>query len=180
MTNEALLIVDMSYDFVADNGGLTVGKPAQDIVPYIIELANSFLANGNLVVVTMDAHEKHDTHFELWPVHNVIGTRGQQLYGDLATWFEQHGNDENLRYIPKTDYNAFFKTDLANQLREANVEKVHVVGVCTDICDFLTIAGANAEGFKTAIHKRGAATFTNLGETMINHMKTCFHTEIID
>ena len=35
MVREALLIVDMSNDFVADNGTLTVGKPAQEIVPYI-------------------------------------------------------------------------------------------------------------------------------------------------
>lgn len=35
MSKEALLIVDMSNDFVADNGTLTVGKLAQEIVPYI-------------------------------------------------------------------------------------------------------------------------------------------------
>ena len=29
MAKEALLIVDMSNDFVADEGTLTVGKPAQ-------------------------------------------------------------------------------------------------------------------------------------------------------
>ncbi len=29
MTKEALLIVDMSNDFVAKNGPLTVGEPAQ-------------------------------------------------------------------------------------------------------------------------------------------------------
>lgn len=47
-------------------------------------------------------------------------------------------------------------------------------------CVFLTVAGADAEGFKTAIHKQGVATFTDLGETMTNHMKRCFHTEIIE
>ncbi|WP_088105589.1 cysteine hydrolase family protein [Halalkalibacter urbisdiaboli] len=179
MPNEALLIVDMSHDFVADNGNLTVGKPAQKIIPYIIELANTFLTDGKLVFITMDAHEENDAHFDLWPPHNVVGTKGQTLYGDLADWYEQNKNNNQLRYVPKTDYNAFFNTNLAQQLRDAGVDKVHVVGVCTDICDFLTIAGANAEGFKTAIHKQGCATFTNLGETMMHHMNTCFHTEII-
>jgi nicotinamidase-related amidase len=180
MAKEALLIVDMSNDFVADNGALTAGKPAQEIVPYIKDLATRFLANGNIVVVTMDAHQPDDPHFKLWTPHNIIHTKGQQLYGDLYEWYLENLENPNVIYTPKTNYNAFFKTDLAATLKKLEVEKVHVVGVCTDICDFLTIAGADAEGFKTAIHKRGAATFTDFGELMMNHMKLCFHTEIIE
>lgn len=180
MSKEALVIVDMSNDFVADNGSLTAGKPAQEIVPYIVETAKQFLADGNIVVVTMDAHQPNDEHFELWPAHNVIGTDGQKLYGDLHNFFSDNIDNDDLLYSPKTNYNAFFNTNLADWLRECDVEKVHVVGVCTDICDFLTVAGADAEGFKTAIHKRGVATFTEQGEAFINHMKLCFHTEIIE
>lgn len=179
MSKEALIIVDMSNDFVADNGSLTAGKAAQEIVPYIIEKANEFLNNDQIVVIAMDAHQENDPHFDLWPVHNVIGTKGQQLYGDLVVWFKENELNPNVIMQPKTNYNAFFKTDLAEKLRALNVEKVHVVGVCTDICDFLTVAGADAEGFKTAIHQRGVATFTDLGDTFIQHMKTCFFTEII-
>ncbi len=179
MNKEALIIVDMSNDFVADDGSLTAGKAAQEIVPYIIETANEFLNNDQIVVVAMDAHQENDPHFDLWPAHNVIGTKGQQLYGDLSVWFKENEANPNVIMQPKTNYNAFFKTNLAEKLRALNVEKVHVVGVCTDICDFLTVAGADAEGFKTAIHKKGVATFTNLGETFIEHMRTCFFTEII-
>jgi nicotinamidase-related amidase len=180
MTKEALIIVDMSNDFVADDGSLTAGKPAQEVVPYIIEQANEFLHNDQIVVVGMDAHEENDAHFELWPAHNVVGTNGQELYGDLMAWFKENETNPNVIYQPKTNYNTFFKTGLGEKLWALDVKKVHVVGVCTDICDFLTIAGADAEGFKTAIHKRGIATFTELGETFINHMKTCFFTEIIE
>lgn len=180
MGKEALLIVDMSNDFVADDGGLTVGKPAQEVVPYIVDLANEFLTKENIVVVTMDEHKQNDPHFELWPVHNVEGTEGQQLFGQLQQFYEENKSNDHLFYVPKTNYNAFFKTNLAEILRSNSVEKVHVGGVCTDICDFLTVAGADAEGFKTVIHKRGVATFTDLNETFINHMKLCFHTEIIE
>ncbi|MDH2880165.1 cysteine hydrolase family protein [Bacillus cytotoxicus] len=180
MGKEALLIVDMSNDFVADNGSLTAGKPAQQTVPYITELATRFLEEENIVVVTMDAHQPDDPHFQLWTPHNIVNTEGQQLYGELYEWYQENKGNENVIYVPKTNYNAFFKTDLAATLKNLEVEKVHTVGVCTDICDFLTIAGADAEGFQTAIHKRGVATFTDLGETMINHMKLCFHTEIIE
>ncbi|MBD8025548.1 cysteine hydrolase [Ureibacillus sp. Re31] len=180
MSKEAFIIVDMSRDFVADDGSLTAGKPAQEIVPYIIKKATEFLHNDQVVVIAMDAHQENDEHFTLWPAHNVVGTKGQELYGDLFTWFQEHESHPNVIYQPKTNYNAFFKTNLAEKLKALHVEKVHVVGVCTDICDFLTVAGADAEGFKTAIHKQGVATFTDLGDTFIQHMKTCFFTEIIE
>lgn len=180
MKNEALIIVDMSNDFVADNGGLTVGKPAQEIVPYIIEKANEFIANGGTVVIAMDAHQENDPHFEVWPVHNVIGTKGQELYGELMTWFKQFQLHPNVIVQPKTDYNAFHDTQLALKLKSRFIEKVHVTGVCTDICNLLTVAGANANGFKTAIHVKGSATFSEKGPAAIEHMKAIFNTEIID
>lgn len=187
MKKEALVIVDMSNDFVADNGTLTAGKPAQEIVPYIVELANKFIHEGNHVVMSMDAHIENDPHFELWPAHNVVGTEGQKPYGDLGKFVDEVSGfidnvagSSNYHYVPKTNYNAFFGTDLAEKLKALEVEKVHLVGVCTDICIFLTASGADAEGFKTAVHKRGVATFTDQGETFINHMKTCFHSEIIE
>ena len=180
MAREALIIVDMSNDFVADDGGLTVGRPAQGIVPYIVKLAEQFLANDHLVVIAMDSHQPADPHFKRWPYHNVVGTKGQELYGRLKKWHEQNKDNPNVIYVPKTNYNAFYNTGLAEKLRAAGVETVHVTGVATDICDFLTVAGADAEGFKTVVHRKGVATFTKHNETFLEHMRLCFHTEIID
>lgn len=177
---EALLIVDMSYDFVADDGGLTVGKPAQEIVPYIIEQANQMLQAGNPVVFTMDAHRPDDGHFRNWPKHNVAGTPGQELYGALKEWYTENWMNPNVQYVPKADYNAFFNTGLAQWLNNNQVATVHVTGVCTDICCFLTAAGANAEGFATVIHARGCATFTQNHKTFLEQMKLCFKSEILE
>ncbi|MGO4929450.1 cysteine hydrolase family protein [Fundicoccus sp. Sow4_F4] len=177
---EALIIVDMSVDFVATDGGLTVGEPAQAIVPYIRELADDFLAAGMPVVIAMDAHQPNDPHFNLWPVHNVVDTKGQALYGELAEWYQVNQNETLVSYYPKENYNSFFQTGLAADLRKVSVETVHVVGVTTDICVFNTISGADAEGFKTVTHRRGVATFTALGEIMLEHMTRCFHTVVID
>ena len=192
MKKQALIIVDMSNDFVADNGGLTVGEPAQKIVPYIIQLAEQFLKEGNVVAVAMDAHEENDPHFNLWPKHNVKGTWGQQLYGELNDWFND--NKDQILYIPKKNYNSFFETQLAEQLKQREVDTVHVVGVCSDICDFATVAGADAYGFKTIVHKRGIATFTHVlpqfqamlkddykpEDVVLELMKVSFHTEVIE
>lgn len=179
MVKEALVIVDMSNDFIADEGSLTVGKEGQAIVAYIKQLADKFIQADKPVVVSMDAHQPQDSHFDLWPAHNVVGTEGQALYGELQDWFEDHQDHPQVIYSPKTNYNAFFQTGLGQDLRSRGVEKVHIVGVTTDICVFQSIGGADAEGFKTATHRQGVATFTDLGDLMLEHMTRCFHTEII-
>ena len=42
MKNSALIIVDYSNDFVADNGKLTCGLPGQQIENYIIERIEAY------------------------------------------------------------------------------------------------------------------------------------------
>lgn len=180
MSGEALLIIDMSNDFVADEGSLTAGAKAQDVVPYIVKLADTMISDGNIVAVCMDTHQADDTHFEEWPKHNVDGTWGHQLYGDLASWFDAHKGDPKVKIVPKASYNAFYNTGLGDLLRQAGVEKVHIVGVCTDICDFLTASGAYDEGFKTVAHRRGCATFTENHDVFLTQMKLCFHTDIVE
>lgn len=177
---EALLIVDMSNDYVSDDGVLTIGRAAQDIVPYILNLATDFFDKDNVIVVAMDAHAKNKANFNTWPPHNILGTEGQKLYGELFSWYEKNRFNDNVLYLPKANYNAFFNTQLAEKLKELDVDTVHVTGVTTDICVFLTVAGADAEGFQTVVHKHGTATFTNKGEMLLQHMHDSFQTKIIE
>ncbi|MCA0170971.1 cysteine hydrolase family protein [Bacillus sp. RAR_GA_16] len=178
MANEALLIIDMSNDFIHDEGGLTSGKVGQEIVPNIITLANEFLQEGKEVIICMDAHEENDEHFAIWPVHNVIGTWGQELYGELNTWFEENKNHSHVTYVAKPEYDAFYNTNLEEILHSKKVDIVHLSGVCTDICDFLTAYGAYARGFHTVAHRSGMATFTEHHEVFLQQMKNIFKTEI--
>ncbi|MFC4617879.1 cysteine hydrolase family protein [Camelliibacillus cellulosilyticus] len=175
---EALLIVDMSNDFVHDQGNLTAGTPAQNIVPKITQLADEFLNNDNLVVFCMDAHEENDPHFELWPPHNIKGTWGQEIYGELGEWYQTHKEDARVYYVPKPEYDAFFDTELDDILKSNDVDTVHITGVCTDICDFLTAYGAYARGYHTVAHQAATATFTDQHELFLEHMKAVFKTDI--
>jgi nicotinamidase-related amidase len=179
MSRDALLIIDMSNDFVSDEGNLTVGKPAQVIVPNIIEAAEQFLANGDVVAICMDNHKENDPHFALWPAHNVEGTWGQKLYNELQDWYEKNKHHENVVYIGKPEYDAFYNTELDHELRKRDVAKVHLTGVCTDICNFLTAYGAYARGYKTVAHQDKMATFTDQHDTFIKHMSTVFKTEVV-
>ena len=48
MTNKALIVVDYSYDFIADDGRLTCGKPGQDIEQFIVK--DSINININMII----------------------------------------------------------------------------------------------------------------------------------
>lgn len=177
--NEALIIVDMSNDFVHDDGSLTAGKPAQEIVPFLVKQAGEMLNNGGYVVIAMDAHLPDDRHFEDWPPHNVIGSWGQKLYGELAEWYEKHEHDERVIYVPKPQYDAFYNTNLEQVLEDLGVKRVKITGVCTDICVYLTAAGAYYRGLKTQVFADGCATFTENHASALKQMELSFHTEII-
>ncbi|MDR7001965.1 nicotinamidase-related amidase [Neobacillus niacini] len=68
MPKKALINIDYTYDFVADNGALTCGEPGQAIEGRIIALTKEFIANGDYVVFANDVHDKGDQgalgHFE--------------------------------------------------------------------------------------------------------------------
>lgn len=174
----AYLVIDMSYDFVADDGRLTVGKPAQDIVDNIVNTLESFYRNGDIVAFCMDAHKENDPHFNIWPKHCVIGTPGAKLYGKLLTWYETHKESDKVLYIDKSEYDAFYHTNLGDKLRAFKVDDVVVSGVCTDICVTNTVYGAYKEGFATTVFKNEVATFTKNGEIFLDSMANFYKTKI--
>ena len=50
MMAKALLIIDYTYDSVADDGALTCGKPAQKLENSLVELADKFYRAGDYVI----------------------------------------------------------------------------------------------------------------------------------
>ncbi|MFT8316910.1 MAG: isochorismatase family cysteine hydrolase [Sporolactobacillus sp.] len=180
MSREALLVIDMSNDFVDDKGGLTAGKPAQEIVPYITALASRFHHEEKPVIFCMDAHEPDDPHFELWPVHNVKGSWGAKLWGPLGEWYQAHMQEAGVIFLPKPEYDAFIATNLDQILKAYPIDCVHLTGVCTDICDYLTAYGAYSRGYQTVAHSKGMATFTGQHELFLHQMEAVFKTRIVN
>jgi nicotinamidase-related amidase len=167
----ALVVVDMVNDFVHDDGALTVGKPAQDIVPYISDQISLFRGRDDIVVGGVDWHSEFDCAIAGWPVHAATKW-GREYYGVLSDIIPLH--------VYKSGYDCFKKTSLADYLRRHQVKQVHLCGVCTDICVFATAMGAYDAGFKTVIHARGCATFTQHHKLFLDHMKLCFKSEIVE
>lgn len=158
----ALINVDYSYDFVAEDGKLTCGVPGQAIEDDITALTEEFIEDGDFVAIGMDAHEEGDIlHPESasFPEHNIIGTSGKELFGKLATVYEGNKHKKNVFYFNKTRYSAFTGTNLELKLRERKIEELHLVGVCTDICILHTAIDAYDKGFKIVVHKNAVASF---------------------
>lgn len=177
---KALLIVDMSNDFVDDKGTLTCGKAGQQIVDAILTSAKNYLSNGDLVIFCMDWHQPNDEHFSLWTPHNIENTWGAELYGKLDGFYQTNKQNPHVFFVKKPEYDAFYKTDLAQILHDHNVDTVRVCGVCTDICVFNTVYGAYKEKFKTQVCPKECATFTENGSVFIKQMQISYQTEIVD
>lgn len=166
MTKRALINVDYTNDFVAEDGALTSGKPGQAIEKKVVSLTKEFADAGDYVVFAIDAHDEGDKlhpEAKLFPPHNIIGTSGRNLYGDLAGVYEDIKAKGNVYYYDKTRYSAFAGTDLEIKLHERGITEVHIIGVCTDICVLHTAVDAYNKGFQIVIHQDAVASFNQAG-----------------
>lgn len=183
MGNRALINIDYTYDFVADEGALTCGKPGQDIENEIVRLTEEFINTGDFTVFAIDMHLQGDDYHpetKLYPPHNIKGTSGRDLYGQLEQVYQINREKENVYYIDKTRYSAFAGTDLEIKLHERGITEVHLVGVCTDICVLHTAVDAYNKGFQIVIYEKAVASFNQAGhEWALGHFKGSMNATIL-
>lgn len=179
----ALINIDYTFDFVATEGKLTTAEAGQKLHDDILALTRYFVDEGDYVVFAIDGHDPNDRYHpehKLFPAHNVMGTKGRDLYGDLAKYFAEHCHDPKIYWIDKRHYSAFSGTDLDIRLRERNIKEVHLVGVCTDICILHTAIDAYNLGYDIVIHEKGVASFDPVGhEWALNHFKNVLGARIV-
>lgn len=179
----ALINIDYTNDFIADQGALTCGKPGQDIHDNILKVNQDFLDKGDYLVYAVDCHHLKDPYHpesKLFPPHNIIGTEGRDLYGDLQAFYDQHKDKDQILYFDKTRYSAFAGTELALRLRERNISEIHLVGVCTDICVLHTAVDAYNLGFEIVIHQQGVASFNPQGHAWaLDHFKSTLGAKVL-
>lgn len=163
---KALISIDYTNDFIADDGALTTGSVGQQIESEILNLTKSFIQNNQFIVFAIDSHDPSDKYHpenKLFPPHNIIGTFGQQLFGNLHTLYQKHQNSDNIYWMNKRHYSAFCGTVLDLRLRERHITEIHLVGVCTDICILHTAIDAYNLGYKLIIHQNAVASFDPIG-----------------
>ena len=81
-------------------------------------------------------------------------------------------NSQNVYWMDKTRYSAFAGTDLEIKLRERQINELHLVGVCTDICILHTAIDAYNRGFQIVVHSSAVASFNPTGhDWALEHFK---------
>ena len=175
MSKKALIIVDYSNDFIADSGKLTCGGAGQAIEGYLVERIKHYHEANENIFFMMDLHYENDpTHPESksFPPHNIIGTKGRDLYGQVGAIYQDIKHDNHVFFIDKRRYDSFFGTPLDTLLRERKIDTLEIVGVCTDICVLHTAATAYNLNYQLIIPKDGVASFNSQGhEWALTHFK---------
>ncbi len=170
---KALLVIDYTEDFVAEDGALTCGPPGIALREYITELTETFLNEGHFVVMPVDVHDLNDSYHpetKQFPPHNIRGTAGRNLYGPHQRLYDEH--KEEIHWMDKTRFSAFTGTDLELLLRARGISELHLVGVCTDICILHTAVDAYNRGFSIVVHEKGVASFDLAGhEWALRHFE---------
>lgn len=131
---DVLVVVDMQNDFVS---GALGTQEAFDIVPYVVGRVVDGLNRGETVLFTRDTHgEDYLTTQEgkKLPVpHCIRGTEGWEIIPQLQE-YAAHPIDKPT--FGSRELGALLKArdeDLCKQ-GKPGVEKVTLIGVCTDIC----------------------------------------------
>lgn len=180
---KALISIDYTYDFVADDGKLTAGKPAQAIEEAITRVTKEAYEAGNYIFFAIDGHdERDDFHPEtkLFPPHNIKETSGRDLYGQLADLYAEIKEDSKVFWLDKRHYSAFSGTDLDIRLRERRVTTVVLTGVLTDICVLHTAIDAYNLGYDIEIPAEAVASLTEENHQFaLNHFKNVLGAKIV-
>ena len=180
---KALVSIDYTYDFVANDGKLTAGKPAQAIEEAITRVTKEAYEAGDYIFFAIDGHDEGDDFHpetKLFPPHNIKGTSGRDLYGQLADLYAEIKEDSKVFWLDKRHYSAFSGTDLDVRLRERRVTTVVLTGVLTDICVFHTAIDAYNLGYDIEIPVEAVASLTEENHQFaLNHFKNVLGAKIV-
>ncbi len=158
----ALIVVDVQNDFADPPGSLYV-PGGEQVIPFINRQIDAAVDAGAVVVYTQDWHPEETPHFQefggIWPVHCVAETRGAEFHDTLdvvegalhirkGTGGEDGYSGFSVR-DPETGEES--STGLRDQLSEAGVERVAVLGLALDYCVKETALDAAGSGLQTAL-----------------------------
>lgn len=182
----ALLLIDYTYDFVAEDGKLTAGAAGQAIEEAVAARVRRALDEGEEIYVLNDIHDPDDLdhpEHKLFPPHNIAGSSGRALYGRVKNAVEEAEAvaPERVHRLDKTRYSAFVRTGLEEMLRDKGIDEVQLAGVCTDICVLHTAVDAYNLGFDVLVNGAEVASFNPEGHAFaLAHFKNVLGATVID
>lgn len=161
-SHDALIIVDVQNDFCP--GGALPVPQCDTMIKVLNEWIAAAQSGGALIVASRDWHPPNHISFASeggpWPAHCVQETTGAAFCDALDLPADaliiSKGTD------PGTDsYSAFASSDLANKLRNDDINSLWVGGVALEVCVKATILDALQEGFMVHLIPNGTEALDN-------------------
>jgi nicotinamidase-related amidase len=148
----AFIILDMQKYFLDQSSHAFVPSAAA-VLPGILKLAAAFNKRRRPVVLTRHLNTPQNSGEMAHWWADLIRTEdpASQLIPELE-------RIEALR-IQKSQYDAFYGTELETELKQMGVSQVVVAGVLTHLCCETTARGAFMRGFKVFFLVDGTATY---------------------
>lgn len=125
-----LLVIDYQYDFVSENGTLSLGEDARKIDTRLAQFIEQFATNGDHVCYTLDTHDSRNwmdhPESKLFPMHCEARTIGNDLYGKTGQVLRRiaGGIEKNSFGLTPNDAISFL----------GDYDTITLCGVATDIC----------------------------------------------
>ena len=145
---KALLIIDFQNDFTS--GGALEVPGGDEIAAPVRRLADRV----GLVFATRDWHPPDHASFKAqggpWPVHCVRDTHGAAFHPAMEG-IEVDAVVDVGRGRDDEGYSGFENSDLAQILRDHDVDEVYVCGLATDYCVRASAIDACREGFQVTV-----------------------------
>ena len=181
--NTVVIVVDMVKGFY--NEGPLANEKVGEIISDIVKLDK--ITEGYKKIFFIDSHIENAKEFDSYPKHCIEGTIETELIDELKEL--DSIQNKNTLVVRKNSINGFHCEELKEIIDDEVIEKIIVVGVCTDICvkNFVmsTITYINqfnlnkeiivpvnmVETFDADFHNREFWNLTSLFEMKINGVK---------
>ena len=164
---DALIIVDMQYDFMPD-GALPV--PRSDNLAFKI---NDYIERFyyGIIVATRDWHPANHMSFKdnggLFPAHCIQNTYGARIVDTLdlseSTKIISKGQDKD-----KEEYSAFLTGELDEYLKSKGIKRLFICGIATDYCVSGTVISALNLGYEVRLLLDACSGLDNSEEAIQN------------
>jgi len=148
----ALLILDMQDFFHNENSHAFVPS-AKAIIKPIKSLANLFINNKLPVIITKHINTKANAkQMDYW-WRDILKQGGE--FSQIISEFDL----PKAELIIKSQYDAFYNTNLNDILQKNNIEQVIITGVMTHLCCETTARSAFVRGYNVFFPIDGTATY---------------------
>ena len=169
MTNKALVVVDMLYDFI--DGSLAC-QNSEEAVRQTLRFIDSQTAGQGgeeheildtfPILFVRDHHPADHSSFKdqggIWPIHCVAGTHGGEIHHDLAPYVTEELTFDKGCDKATEQYSGYEGVNCAGQslgeiLELLDTTDVYVCGIATEYCVRNTCEDLSKAGFKVHLLK---------------------------